>query len=1277
MDSIPPQDPRPGTIKKAVSWEVDSPHRVLVNATPSDSSPSTSPRQREETQEESYMDALLADTQPPLDGLSTVIDRPSSPTTCAPKKRSDRLAVLADDFPTDLHFPDSPCFTLGPETQKARLSMENNARLVNQDLSNDDIAFFPHFQPEDSSLPSRAPGTSSSTHNVLSIVTVDPSSISCDHQDTIVAQEEVPGGVPDPEISMPPHGAKPVVIQNNVEDEPIQNIVEDEPSPSISHNAPDGVIPLQSTYPEEGAHSPHPPDITLDLAFDRANQTTHLEDTRQLNSDHYSTTPSGKTRAIFGPGWNSEPEPADIPPIKSTPVPFKPSPINRPSQIAVSYLSPPLNADPIPDSVSPEAAQIIPTESVSYHSSDTSIAKPLPHSQRSQVRAHAKSGMPHEPLDTFEKNQESTFNTTATSSEPSQPLSHCFLPNKDSPLDTTARIDESLSITEVSASREVTRRAEAAINDGPRHEESDTSRQLDDSLESRQNLSVISNQSSAPPDLQASSQHHTNSDENNITGQMFQSEQSDIDGHLGDEQTTSISLPPLRPTDSEVSQSIMDDSSRTVEPTDGAIEAQVDATDVIPPALADIHSSSVALVPDSDNDMGLPKPMEIDKHDPSTEETRPTPLSSRGESCILVQSEKRKRSRYEFDQESNPALSDIAEDEPNTVQREENSSSLARQQSSGEMTTSSPAVPATSSRTSSQSSTSVRLNKRQTQARQSSAVSVVVPRFRKSKAPLPSRTKAPLPPAVPSDDGNHPVLPVQRVLAYRTDWEAFAPGEVYSVTPDKLIIKFDDHSSLEARDLGQLRLCHIRVGDVVKYIGTDLADGESQMTTVREPKRVLRVEKADEYLGTPINSRNDLLVTCDDCDYARLSQPSGGSERSESHARFLVEAVMVIPPGPRRHTGLKDRMLPQQILNELSELMKAHSGVGMRAKLAVPHAHLSRATKNIDSTERIFEGFGILLTGAAATTTETKPVTRRRAVTSSPRGLIEQQIRDRHGTVIGKVSELYELKGTDLVFDRPVSAPALVVDPNHLSSYSLSPLSKHDKLRTILLVAEAPVKTLKYLLALALGIPCVSTKWVTHSCEHGYALDWEKYMIGPGPSMFLGGAQALVNLQIPLINRSNHDVQAIFDSHGSLEILKDKSFIYISSKSKPKSDWNETVKPILCASGAARIGFAEVKSLPELTESGVLSRIDYILLEDQLPLSKLPAALRTRSNLGSDLPTKRRKLVRTASASSHTSEKAVLPLTTSTTFSIVDFEWLKQSLIYGRFLKPQLFATSS
>jgi hypothetical protein len=79
--------------------------------------------------------------------------------------------------------------------------------------------------------------------------------------------------------------------------------------------------------------------------------------------------------------------------------------------------------------------------------------------------------------------------------------------------------------------------------------------------------------------------------------------------------------------------------------------------------------------------------------------------------------------------------------------------------------------------------------------------------------------------------------------------------------------------------------------------------------------------------------------------------------------------------------------------------------------------------------------------------------------------------------------------------------------------------------------------------------------------------------------------------------------------------------------------------------------------------------VDYLLLEDHLALTKLPTAVRTRSN---QLPAKRRKLARTASASSHLSDVPAPDL-----FKVVDFEWLKQSLIYGRVLTPQLFASNA
>ncbi|KNZ56153.1 hypothetical protein VP01_2483g3 [Puccinia sorghi] len=539
------------------------------------------------------------------------------------------------------------------------------------------------------------------------------------------------------------------------------------------------------------------------------------------------------------------------------------------------------------------------------------------------------------------------------------------------------------------------------------------------------------------------------------------------------------------------------------------------------PILDDANRSLAS--PDSTPDL------DVQTDQPSCSEARLHPAQC-DESSTAISDARRKRPRSQFEQ---PCSSSTSEE--NLVAKD------SSRHLSGVEGASLSAPPALVGRASSQAST--RSAHRQPQDRRvSAAVSVVVPRLRKAQTTTRStkRSKSALPASLRwPDDHHHPhdmveaEMPVQRVLAYRTEWAAFAPGTVSAVTPDKVVVQFDAQASARL-DVAQLRLCHIRPGDLVQYIGTDLAEGESQLTSVRHPKRVLRVDKAPEFIDTPINSRHDVLVVCE-------PSLSASQESEPSHlSRFLVEAVVVLSTaGSRSHSGLKDRMLPQEILQEFRAMMVMQTGVGKRARLVDPVSNPS------SSSQGLFHGFGFLLTGApvvAAAVERRSKLPRRGTSSGSSRATIEQLVRTQGGTVIGNVSELYQLVGSDMDL---LAVPPSPLDPP--KPYRLVPSSTHVNLSTILLLADAPLKTLKYLLALALGIPCVSSQWVCHSCEQGRVLEWESYMIGPGPSPFLGpsGLPALMNLQVPVARRLRHDVGSLFASRTGLMMLAEKSMVFV------------------------------------------------------------------------------------------------------------------------------------
>ncbi|MBW0466424.1 hypothetical protein O181_006139 [Austropuccinia psidii MF-1] len=495
------------------------------------------------------------------------------------------------------------------------------------------------------------------------------------------------------------------------------------------------------------------------------------------------------------------------------------------------------------------------------------------------------------------------------------------------------------------------------------------------------------------------------------------------------------------------------------------------------------------------------------------------------------------------------------------------------------------------------------------------------------------------------------LLPIKRVMAYRHDWEAFGPAHISSVTTDQVIVKFDDGLVLPSI-LTHLRLCEIRRGDLVKYIGTELAEDESQITDIRDPKRVLEVEMVTDDREDRALISKDVVICCRESEYRNCLQNSTPIENVSIKCRFLVEAVMVLPQSSRKYSGLNDRSLPTITIAAIQELMKAQSGVGMRTRLAPP---LLGSTSSVAKPDDVFRGFGILLTASGTGPNEATVTSRKKA--SSYKEMIEQKIRERHGTVIDKVSDLYQFFAVNSSIEKesPSKGKRRARSDDHVDSYKLTLSPLHENLRAILLVADLPIKTFKYLMALSLGIPCVSIKWVIHSYEAGHALDWENYMIGPGPSAFLGGAQPLSNLQTQIINRPSHDLLSIFETQKNLRIFLDKTFMCISPKSKTKAEWSETLFPIICAAGASKISFALLGDVSGNLE--MLQSFDYVLLDE----NSNSDFFHQTSNMG-----KKRKLTRTMSFEQRNQQMAVQ--------CVVDFEWVKQCLIYGRILKPQLYS---
>ena len=78
------------------------------------------------------------------------------------------------------------------------------------------------------------------------------------------------------------------------------------------------------------------------------------------------------------------------------------------------------------------------------------------------------------------------------------------------------------------------------------------------------------------------------------------------------------------------------------------------------------------------------------------------------------------------------------------------------------------------------------------------------------------------------------------------------------------------------------------------------------------------------------------------------------------------------------------------------------------------------------------------------------------------------------------------------------------IDPNADTLFHLTPAAKD--LGFTCLIADRHCRTAKYIQALSLGVPCLSTRWITHCVAKQRVLPWEPYLLPSGESAFLGGA---------------------------------------------------------------------------------------------------------------------------------------------------------------------------
>ena len=138
--------------------------------------------------------------------------------------------------------------------------------------------------------------------------------------------------------------------------------------------------------------------------------------------------------------------------------------------------------------------------------------------------------------------------------------------------------------------------------------------------------------------------------------------------------------------------------------------------------------------------------------------------------------------------------------------------------------------------------------------------------------------------------------------------------------------------------------------------------------------------------------------------------------------------------------------------------------------------------------------------------------------------------------------------GLDELFHIPAlprtTSPA---DTSADTSFHLTPAAKD--VGFTCLIADRHCRTVKFIQALALGIPCLSTRWITHCVAKQRILSWEPYLLPSGESSFLGGA--VRSRVLKPFNAEEASLSDIIENRPRM--LKDASVLIIMEKGQEKS----------------------------------------------------------------------------------------------------------------------------
>ncbi|GAA5890931.1 hypothetical protein JCM5296_001231 [Sporobolomyces johnsonii] len=421
-----------------------------------------------------------------------------------------------------------------------------------------------------------------------------------------------------------------------------------------------------------------------------------------------------------------------------------------------------------------------------------------------------------------------------------------------------------------------------------------------------------------------------------------------------------------------------------------------------------------------------------------------------------------------------------------------------------------------------------------------------------------------------------PSAPFTRMLGMWRDDGWFYAGTILSLSNGFFHVRFDDDSTGRLRPHELLR-CELKRGDIIQYYGNDFA-GESQAEGIPNELRVLRAERGttgDDVEGELYH--DDVVVATELTDL----------DASGPKHRLQVEGIRISVS--RAHQFEDRKVTPTDIA-----AFEGRDRIVVKPLplLAPPTRPDTTAFEDSKKAAGLFSRMAFL-------------------VTQADKGDFVNKLKANGGTII-EWEHLFEAKGT--VDNQPPTVSF--------------PRRDFEKVDTILLLADRPCTTIKYLIALALGVPCCSSQFALDSIKETTRLDWRAFLITSGyvqslQTYGLGG-------QLRALTKSTLNLDSLATAQAGSGLFKDRSFLVVTGKKgkklneKERSDLNSRnykLLSLLASCSASRVHFIALplpasSSLSASDFTASVSAYSHVFLTDDIDHSPPAAAKPLMSHKG-------------------------------------------------------------